>query len=59
MSLHDDVAREAYHDYLDNRPGIERPTPDEYEDGPDACGQCGRDLLPSEGPLCSDCEERR
>jgi len=30
-----------------------------WRDLADTCAHCGRELLRSEGPLCSDCEERR
>lgn len=62
MSFYDDVAREALHDWLDERRGLaadERPSSAELEDDlPDLCARCGRELLHSEGPLCSDCWER-
>jgi hypothetical protein len=34
------------------------PWPDDESDLADICGSCGRELLPSEGPLCNECWER-
>lgn len=44
MSTHDDVAREAQHDYYDERPPPERPTADEIAPTPWRfdCRACNR-----------------
>lgn len=35
FNVHDDVAREAFHDWVANRPPREAPDPQEYADDPD------------------------